>query len=320
MNLEVRHLRLVAAIAEEGGVTRAARRLCLTQSALSHQLAALEDRLGTRLFLRLGRRMVLTPAGQRLLRAATRLLEDLERTEQEVTRLGSDRAGVLRLATECYTCYHWVPSLLREFALKWPAVELRIIADATRRPLEALKDGRLDLAVISSPVRDRRFALTSLFADELVAVMAPGHPLAGRPWLRPADFARENLILYTSPEESTAFQKLLVPAGVTPRQVSEIQLTEAIVEMTKAGLGISVLARWSVAPQLAAGTLRAARLGRGGLRRRWTAATLRSSPRAGWLDDFVRLMARAGQPAAARAAAGAGSSTSKQLPPPSRGR
>jgi LysR family transcriptional regulator for metE and metH len=315
VNLEVRHLRLMTAIAEEGGVTRAARRLFLTQSALSHQLAALEDRLGTRLFLRLGRRMALTPAGQRLVRSAGRLLEDLERTEQEVTRLGSDRGGVLRLATECYTCYHWVPPLLREFALKWPAVELRIVADATRRPLEALREGRLDLAVVSTPARDRRFALTPLFSDELVAVVAPGHPLAGRPWLRAADFAGENLILYTSPEESTAFQKLLVPAGVTPRQVSEIQLTEAIVEMVKAGLGISVLARWSVAPQLAAGTLRAARLGRRGLLRKWTAATLRSSPRAPWLDDFVRRIARAGQPPAA-----VGSSTSKQLPPPARGR
>jgi LysR family transcriptional regulator for metE and metH len=246
--------------------------------------------------------MALTPAGQRLVRSAGRLLEDIERTEREVTRLGSDDAGVLRLATECYTCYHWVPPLLREFSLKWPAVELKIVADATRRPLEALKDGRLDLAVVSTPPGDGRFSLAPLFSDELVVVMAPSHPLAGRAWLRPADFAAENLILYTSPDESTAFQKVLVPAGVVPRQVSEIQLTEAIVEMVKAGLGVSVLARWSVAPQLAAGTLRAARLGRRGLVRKWRAATLRSSPRAPWLDDFVRLMARAGPPAAARPA------------------
>ena len=304
MNLEVRHLRLVTAIAEEGGVTRASRRLFLTQSALSHQLAALEERLGTRLFLRLGRRMTPTPAGQRLLQSAGKLLEDLQRTEQAVTRLGSERSGVLRLATECYTCYHWVPPLLREFARKWPAVELRIIADATRRPLDALREGRLDLAIVSTPVRDRRFTVTPLFADELVAVMAADHPLAARPWLRPSDFANEDLILYTTPEESTAFQKLLVPAGVAPRQVSEIQLTEAIVEMVKASLGISILARWSVAPQLAAGSLRAVRLGRHGLWRKWMAARLRSSPSSAWLDDFVRLLARAAKPAAGRAAAG----------------
>jgi LysR family transcriptional regulator for metE and metH len=270
---------------------------------LSHQLAALEERLGTRLFLRLGRRMAPTPAGQRLVRAAGRLLEEIERAEDEVTRLGSPRAGVLRLATECYTCYHWVPPLLREFGRKWPGVELRIVAEATRRPLLALQEGRLDLAVVSSPARDRRYRFEPLFSDELVAVMAPGHPLARRAFVRAADFAGEHLILYTSPEESTAFQRLLAPAGVSPRQLSEIQLTEAIVEMVKAGLGVSVLARWSVAPQLAAGTLRAARLGRKGLLRNWTAATLRSAPRPDWLDDFVRLMERAGPPAATAAAA-----------------
>jgi LysR family transcriptional regulator, regulator for metE and metH len=302
VNLEVRHLRLVTAIAAEGGVTRAASRLNLTQSALSHQLAALEERLGTRLFLRVGRRMILTLAGQALVASAGPLLEDLQRAEDAVTRLGSGRAGVLRLATECYTCYHWVPPLLREFARTWPDVELRIVAEATRKPLEALAAGRLDLAVISSPARDRRFATTPLFADELVAVMAPGHPLAARAWLRPADFAAEHLILYTSPEESTAFQKMLVPAGVAPRQLSEIQLTEAIVEMVKAGLGISILARWSVGPHLAAGTLRAARLGPRGLLRRWTAATLRAAERREWLDAFVRLLARSARPTAARAA------------------
>ena len=125
--------------------------------------------------------------------------------------------------------------------------------------------------------------------------MAPGHPLAGRAWLRAADFAAQHLILYTSPEESTAFQKMLAPAGVTPRQLSEIQLTEAIVEMVKAGLGISILARWSVAPHLSAGTLRAARLGPRGLLRNWTAATLRAAERREWLDAFVRLMALRGR-------------------------
>ena len=125
VNLEVRHLKLVTAIAEEGGVTRAAGKLNLTQSALSHQLAALEERLGTRLFLRLGRRMVLTPAGETLVASASRLLDDLRSTEEAVTRLGSARGGVLRLATECYTCYHWVPPLMREFARAWLISRLR---------------------------------------------------------------------------------------------------------------------------------------------------------------------------------------------------
>ena len=112
MDLEVRHLRLVAAVAAVGSLTRAGDQLHLTQSALSHQLRDIESRLGAALFLRVGRRLVLTPAGQRLLASATDVLERLEQTEHDIREMGRDRAARLRITTECYTCYHWLPPLL----------------------------------------------------------------------------------------------------------------------------------------------------------------------------------------------------------------
>src|SRR5438093_8523375 len=113
MDLEVRHLRLVSAVAELGSLTRAGDRLHLTQSALSHQLRDIESRLGTPLFLRVGKRMVLTPAGERLLRSAESVLTTIERTEDAIRNLAGAERGVLRLTTECYTCYHWLPALLK---------------------------------------------------------------------------------------------------------------------------------------------------------------------------------------------------------------
>ncbi|HEX2401688.1 MAG TPA: LysR family transcriptional regulator, partial [Mycobacterium sp.] len=107
MDLEVRHLRLVSAVAELGSLTRAGDRLHLTQSALSHQLRDIESRLGAALFLRVGKRLVLTPAGERLLATARDVLDRLDRTEQDIHQMGKARAGMLRLTTECYTCYHW---------------------------------------------------------------------------------------------------------------------------------------------------------------------------------------------------------------------
>ena len=109
MDVEVRHLRLVAAIADSGSLTRAGDRLHLTQSALSHQLRDIESRLGAALFLRVGKRLVLTPAGERLLASARDVLDRLQQTELEIRELGKERGGVLRLTTECYTCYHWLP-------------------------------------------------------------------------------------------------------------------------------------------------------------------------------------------------------------------
>mgnify|MGYP003693573305 CR=1 FL=1 len=120
MDLEVRHLRLMQTVASLGSLTAAADRLNLTQSALSHQLRDIEDRLGTPLFLRRNRRMVATPAGQRVLDSATTILTELERTEVAVRALAKNRQGLLRVATECYTCYHWLPHVLKDFRPEVP--------------------------------------------------------------------------------------------------------------------------------------------------------------------------------------------------------
>src|SRR5467141_3305459 len=152
MDLEVRHLQLVAAVADVGSLTRAGDCLHLTQSALSHQLRDIESRLGTALFLRVGKRLVLTPAGERVLASARAILERLRQTEHDIREMGRDRAGILRITTECYTCYHWLPPLLLHYRRKFPRVEVRIDVEATRRPIEVLLAGKLDLAIISSAV------------------------------------------------------------------------------------------------------------------------------------------------------------------------
>src|SRR5438874_10611157 len=126
MDLEVRHLKLVAAVADVGSLTRAGDRLHLTQSALSHQLRDIEARLGAPLLLRIGKRLVLTPAGERLLASAKAVLAQLEHTEAEIRQMGREKAGVLRLTTECYTCYHWLPPLLMHYRRRLPRVEVRI--------------------------------------------------------------------------------------------------------------------------------------------------------------------------------------------------
>jgi LysR family transcriptional regulator for metE and metH len=292
LNLEVRHLKLIAAVAEEGGITRAANRLHLTQSALSHQLRDIESKLGASLFLRLNKRMVLTQAGERLLSSALGVLCELERVEEDIRHIAENKGGILRISTECYTCYHWLPSTLKVFSKLYPRVEVRIVAEATHHPVEALLGGRLDLAITSSVVRNRKLLFKPLFRDEMVAVVSPDHPLAGRAYLTAKDFSDQHLIVYSLPkEELTIFQRVLMPAGVTPRQLSQIDLTEAIIEMVKAGLGIATMARWAVAPHLKSSTLRAVPLTKNGLHRQWSAAMMKSNSVPPYLMKFVELLA-----------------------------
>ena len=255
----MRHLQLVKAVAQEGGVTRAGRRLHLTQSALSHQLRDAEERLGVRLFDRIGKRMVLTPAGERLLRSARAVLEELVRTEQEIRRDAARARGRLRLTTQCNTVYHWLPSrrrrLFRDAPRRWTSGGGGGGHRTTPSP-RSLEGGRIDLAIVTGPCGTRG-CLPAPLPGRDGRGDDPRPPPGPPALLVAADFAPEHLILYSIPRESNlVFREVLIPAGVSPARVTHIQLTEGIVELVKAGLGISVLARWSVAPQIERGGAR----------------------------------------------------------------
>ena len=294
LQLDLRHFRLVAAVAESGGQTRAARRLNLTQSALSHQLRELEARLGAPLFIRASRRMVLTAMGERVLASARRVLHEVETLERDlVAAENTGGAGVVRLATECYTCYHWLPAVVTAFRQEWPRVDVRIVAEATADPVRALLDGALDLAIVAGDVDERRLGCTSLFEDEQVVVVAPNHPLARKTFIAPDDLRNEHLILYTThSSESSVLREVLRPAGVEPRQLTRVQLTEAIVELVKAGLGVSVLARWAIAPQLRDRSLVGVPLTPRGFHRRWWAVTRPHETAPAYQQSLLELLGR----------------------------
>jgi LysR family transcriptional regulator for metE and metH len=296
--LEVRHFSLVNEIAATGSVTRAADRLHLTQSALSHQLRDIESRLGIQLFLRLGKKMVLTPPGERVLSAAKRVLDEIGRAEEDLKLMSQDGKGVLRLCTQCNTGYHWLPPLLQSFHRKYPGVDVQIMVNATDRPIDALLEGQIDLAVVTSEIDDRRLATQPLFDDELVAVVSPTHPFASRAYIQPEDFAEEHLIIYSAnPQDSYTFLRILRPANVEPARVSQVPLTEAILELVKAGLGVSVMARWAIEPSLKSGSVKAIRIGKRGVFRSWTAVTLKDRVEPKWQREFVNLLSRQALPA-----------------------
>src|SRR5688500_1330728 len=301
MDLEVRHLRLVLEIADCGSMTKAAERLFLTQSALSHQLRDIEARFDTPFFVRLGRRMVLTAAGRRVLDTARRVVGDIQRAEEDIRRLAGDTEGVIRVCTQCYTGYHCLGPLLTAFQRKHPRVPVNVAADATDRPVDALLEGRIDLAILIDPAPDRRVRLRPLFADEMVAIVAKGHPMARRRWVSPEALAAEHLLVYSSaPEESFLFQKVLGPLGLTPAKVSFIMLTEAMIELARAGMGIGILPRWSAQRAIGSGAVVALSITRGGLRRRWAAGTLAAQADPPYIADFADLMAERALPARAK--------------------
>lgn len=292
MNLEIRHLKLVAAIAETGSVTRAGNRLHLTQSALSHQLRDAEEQLGLQLFERKSGRMILTVAGERLLLTARCVLGELERAELDIRKNGTPAKGLIRISTQCNTVYHWLPPRLILFQKQFPEVEVQLVIEATHNPFEALLEGKLDLAIVSDPIRNRKIRYLPLFEDEVVIAVPPGHRFAGKNCVAPEDFATESILLYPPKEESTLLTKILEPAGIRPRKIQEVTLTEAIIEMVIGGLGVAALPKWTVGPQLASGALIGVPLKPPGYRWNWSIAQLRENRAPAYLQEFIRNLAK----------------------------
>jgi LysR family transcriptional regulator for metE and metH len=291
MNLEIRHLRLVAAVADTGSVTRAGNLLHLTQSALSHQLRDAEEQLGVLLFERKNAKMTLTSAGDRLLQSARTVLGELDRAESDIHRNGHIAKGLIRLSTQCHSAYHWFPSRLILFQKKFPGVEVQLVLEATNNPFEALLDGKLDLALVCDRIRNRKICYTPLFEDDVLIVVPPKHRLAGKNFAALEDFASENILLYPPKAESTLLTKILEPAGIQPRKIQEVLLTEVILEMVIGGLGIAALPRWAAGPHLASGALVGVLLQPPGYKWQWSVAQLRDNHPPAYIQEFIRLLA-----------------------------
>lgn len=292
MQLELRDLRLVAAVAAEGSLTHAGSRLHVTQPALSRHLRLLEERLGTTLFTRTTNRMEPTPAGELLLRHARKVLDDVAGIETELQSFNDAPRRQLRVGTECYTGYHWLPQVISRYTARHAGLEIEIAFEANRRPMKLLRAGTIDLALLTDgPPRGDAYAVMKLFSDEYIAVVAPSHRLATRSFIEGKELTGERVLLVSPPASSLVVQRFIKPSGVRLRLVADVQLVGAIAALAESEFGVGMVPSWTIAPEVRAGRLVPLRLGRNGLRRTWLAAMRKADARESWLVDFVHSIA-----------------------------
>ncbi|WP_164018967.1 LysR family transcriptional regulator [Pyxidicoccus trucidator] len=285
--LDVRDLRVVLALASAGTTAQAATVLHLTQPAVSRALLAAEDKLGTRLFDRSPRGLVPTEAGQQLVSGATRLLVELGDLEHRV-RAPRVPPLRLRLVCECYTAYHWLPSVLATLRRSLPGLELALAVEHTQAPVPALVAGELDVALVTtSPVPRSGFEERQIFSDEIVFVMSAAHPLASRKALSREDVRESTLLTGQTPQAEAHWFMTQVFGRERPRlRFERLPLTEAILDVARAGMGVAVLSEWIASPHLGRGDLVVKRLASGPLRRPWRMAWRREVG-----DAALRLLA-----------------------------
>ena len=247
MHIEFRHLRTIKAIHEAGGLGRAADLLNMTQSALSHQIKGLEDQTGVELFVRRSKPLKLSAAGQRLLRAAERILPEVAALEQEFSGLREGKAGRLHIAIECHACFEWLFPVLENFRKTWGDVDVDIRPGLAFDALPALMKEEVDLVVSSDPEDLPGISFEPLFDYAPVFVASSQHPLAQKPFIEADDFRGQTLITY--PVERSRldiFSQLLTPAKVEPAQIRQAELTAVILLLVASNRGVAVLPDWVV--------------------------------------------------------------------------
>jgi LysR family transcriptional regulator for metE and metH len=247
MHIEFRHLRTIKAIHDTGGLARAAGLLNMTQSALSHQVKAIEEQAGVELFVRRSKPLRLSAAGLRMLAAAEEILPRVAALEEEFSGLRQGRSGRLHIAIECHACFEWLFPVLEQFRKAWPEVDVDIRPGLAFDALPALRREEVDLVVSSDPADLPGIDFTPLFDYEPVFVASAQHPLAARPFVVAEDFRGQTLITYpVDRARLDVFSQLLTPAKVEPAAIRQVELTAVILLLVASNRGVAVLPDWVV--------------------------------------------------------------------------
>jgi LysR family transcriptional regulator, regulator for metE and metH len=265
--LDSRHLQTVAAVADTGSLTAAAKRLHLTLSAVSHQLRELESLFGTSLFDRKARPIKTTPAGERLLQCARQTLPLLAQAEADVIALaGRQPQERLFLALECHSCIEWLLPALDELRAMRSDLDVDLRLGPRFDPIPALLSREVDAVLSTDRTPDPEVHHSALFRYEIVLLASSEHALTRKPFVEPSELANESFVTYPVDLARLDFYtRFLKPAGVEPQVVRTAELTSVLVQLVRSRRGLAALPRWAVADELARGGLQTVRLGRAGL-------------------------------------------------------
>ncbi|MGH8330429.1 MAG: LysR family transcriptional regulator [Pseudomonas fluorescens] len=290
-------LAILREVARTGSVTAAAERLNVSQSALSHAIAKFEERHNIKVWMKDGRSLRFTQAGNYLLGLAERLLPQLEHAQQVLSDFADGRRGALRVGMECHPCQKWLMGVTGPYLRRWPDVDFEVRTAFRFDGVGALLGHEIDLLITPDPIDRPELLFTPVFDYELVLVLHETHPLAGKPWADPHDLIEETLITVpVSLERLDIYGRFLVPANCRPRQRITAETTELMLQLTAAGRGLSVLPEWLMHEEGEHLPLRALRIGAHGLHKSIHLGVRKNEERIDYIAGFLDI-ARNHQPA-----------------------
>lgn len=292
-------LQLLVALKEVhrlGSVTAAAERLNVTQSALSHMIRRVEERYGIALWVKHGRKLRYTQAGEYLLALSQRLLPQIELADRALVDFAAGQRGTLRIGMECHPCQGWIKWITPQYLMAWPDVDFDVRTAFRFDGVAALLDYEIDLLVTPDPVEAPELVFTPVIDYELVLVVNNAHPLAQRNWVTPQDLVTEELITVpVSVERLDIFTQFLIPAQCKPKRHRTVETTDLMLQLVAAGRGVSVLPDWLIVDEGADLPVRTVRLGKRGIHKSINLGIRRSEDTVEYIAGFLTIASELGR-------------------------
>jgi DNA-binding transcriptional LysR family regulator len=255
--MEIRQLKAFLAIAEAKTFTAGARRVNITQAAISMQIRQLEDEVGIPIFTRTPRRVILTQAGEFLLDRARKILREHDSAIAEIAELAGAEFGRLRIgsSSSMFTT-HQLPTIMQNLRVKYPNAELTVTSATSQALVDKMMHGEVDTAFVSLPVDNSNITTDLLFSDEIVAIAYPKHPLAKEKFISAATLAGEKLILgERGGNTRRMIDDFFSAANVRPNVTMELSRQEAINQMVENDMGVGIAGAKTVAKEIREGRL-----------------------------------------------------------------
>lgn len=268
--LDSRQLRAFVALAKTGSFTLAAKKLFLSQSAISHSIKALQEDAGCRLLDIVGKTVTLTQAGEQLLHHATKILQEMGEARTAMEQLRNWGQTRLRVGTSSTACEYILPRVVNGLKQKLPQITISIEPGDTPQVMDLLDANRIDLGLALEPKWNSQLEFHPLFSDELFFVLAPSHPWAISGHVVRRELPRQSYILYN--KSSYTFRLIedyFRKDDIMLNTVIDLGSMDAIKELVKLGLGISIVAPWIARKELQDGSLAILPLGARKLKRNW---------------------------------------------------
>ncbi|MBL0682697.1 LysR family transcriptional regulator [Aquimarina mytili] len=286
--MEIKYFRLIKTIAEEGSIANSAEKLFLTQSALSHQLRELEERLRFKVFLRTRNKWELTDEGVELYKLGNTILESIEKGFQNIEQLRTGSVGIVKVSTECYSFYQGLSAFVQKMGLLYPEINVDLILEATHQPIPKILSNEIDIAIITSKPENETLSSIEIYEDEIFAIMHRENTLNKTGFIDANDFLESHLIIHSFPLETVSvYDKFLKPNKITPLKISAIPLTEVALEMVDANMGIMCMPKWALKPFKLSDDLVFKRIGRSGLKRTHHLVFRKSDKSKKYINDFI---------------------------------